>query len=61
MLYDTYELQRSWLAGASTLANMSAGWWSNPTNPFGYSGFGPIMASALEVFAHASVPRSRVA
>jgi poly(3-hydroxybutyrate) depolymerase len=59
MLYDTYELQRSWLAGASTLANMSAGWWSNPTNPFGYSGFGPIMASALEVFAHASAPRGK--
>ncbi|HEY0626609.1 MAG TPA: polyhydroxyalkanoate depolymerase [Allosphingosinicella sp.] len=59
MLYDAYEMQRSLLAGASTLANIGAGWMQNPANPFAYSGMGPIMASALDVFAHASAPRGK--
>ena len=37
MLYDAYEMQRSLLAGASTLANIGAGWLNNPANPFAYS------------------------
>jgi poly(3-hydroxybutyrate) depolymerase len=59
MLYDAYEMQRSLLAGASTLANMGAGWLQNPANPFSYGGMGPIVASALDVFAHASAPRGK--
>ncbi|MGZ8312726.1 MAG: polyhydroxyalkanoate depolymerase [Allosphingosinicella sp.] len=59
MLYDAYEVQRSLLAGASTLANIGAGWMQNPVNPFSYSHMGPIMASALDVFAHASAPRGK--
>lgn len=59
MLYDTYEMQRSWLAGASTLANIGSGWMQNPANPFAYSSMGPIVASALDVFAHASTPRGK--
>ena len=59
MLYDAYEMQRSLLAGASTLANIGAGWMQNPANPFAYSGMGPIVASALDVFAHASAPRGK--
>jgi poly(3-hydroxybutyrate) depolymerase len=59
MLYDAYEMQRSLLAGASTLANLGAGWLQNPANPFSYSGMGPIVASALDVFAHASAPRGK--
>src|SRR4051794_38789909 len=59
MLYDAYEMQRSLLAGASTLANMGAGWMQNPANPFAYSTMGPIVASALDVFAHASAPRGK--
>jgi poly(3-hydroxybutyrate) depolymerase len=59
MLYDAYEMQRSLLAGASTLANMGAGWMQNPANPFAYSSMGPIVASALDVFAHASAPRGK--
>ena len=54
MLYDAYEMQRSLLAGASTLANIGAGWLQNPANPFAYSQAGPIVASALDVFAHAA-------
>jgi poly(3-hydroxybutyrate) depolymerase len=59
MLYDAYEMQRSMLAGVSTLANIGAGWMQNPANPFAYSGMGPIVSSALEVFAHASAPRGK--
>lgn len=61
MLYDAYELQRSMLAGASALANFGAGLLNNPANPFAYFGGGPVMASALEVFAHASAPRGKPA
>jgi len=59
MLYDAYEMQRSLLAGASTLANLGAGWLNNPANPLSYSHMGPIVASALDVFAHASASRGK--
>jgi poly(3-hydroxybutyrate) depolymerase len=59
MLYDAYEMQRSLLAGASTLANIGVGWLQNPVNPFAYSQMGPIVASALDVFAHASASRGK--
>ncbi|WP_448663632.1 polyhydroxyalkanoate depolymerase [Sphingomonas sp. CJ20] len=59
MLYDAYEIQRSLLAGASAFANFSAGLLNNPANPFAYFGGGPVMASALQVFAHASAPRGK--
>ena len=59
MLYDAYEMQRSMLAGASAMANFSAGLLNNPANPFAYFGGGPVLASALEVFAHAAAPRGK--
>src|SRR5438046_8889356 len=59
MLYDAYEVQRSFLAGASKLAGLGAGWLNNPANPWGYSSMGPIVAASLEVFAHASAPRGK--
>lgn len=59
MLYSTYEMQRSWLAGASAIAQSGADFLSNPANPFAYFGGGEIIASALEVFAHASAPRGK--
>jgi poly(3-hydroxybutyrate) depolymerase len=59
MLYDAYEVQRSLLAGASTLANIGAGWMQNPANPLSYMQMGPIVSSALDVFAHASAPRGK--
>ncbi|SEM50279.1 poly(3-hydroxybutyrate) depolymerase [Sphingomonas gellani] len=61
MLYDAYEMQRRWLAGASAIANLSADWLQNPANPLGYLGGGGIMASALQVFAHASATRGKPA
>jgi poly(3-hydroxybutyrate) depolymerase len=59
MLYNAYELQRSMLAGASAMANFGAGLLNNPAYPFAYFGGGPVLGSALEVFAHASAPRGK--
>src|SRR5579872_3754127 len=59
MLYDAYEVQRSFLAGASKLAGLGAGWLNNPANPWGYSSMGPVVAASLEVFAHAAAPRGK--
>ena len=54
MLYHAYELQRSWMNSASALASISAGMLTNPANPMRYTGLGPLAASALDVFAHAT-------
>ncbi|PZU58851.1 MAG: polyhydroxyalkanoate depolymerase [Sphingobium sp.] len=59
MLYQAYEMQRSLLAGASALANAGAELLTNPANPLAYFGGGPVMASALDVFAHAAAPRGK--
>jgi poly(3-hydroxybutyrate) depolymerase len=59
MLYDAYEVQRSFLAGASKLAGLGAGWLNNPANPWGYSSMGPLVAASLEVFAHATAPHGK--
>ncbi|KQN76101.1 polyhydroxyalkanoate depolymerase [Sphingomonas sp. Leaf62] len=61
MLYNAYEWQRSLLAGASAMANFGAGLLQNPSNPFAYFGGGPVLGSALAVFAHASAPRGKPA
>ncbi len=49
-----YELNRSWMNAASSWASIGAEMLGNPALPFGYNGFSPVIASALEVFAHAS-------
>src|SRR5678816_2711729 len=59
MLYDAYDVQRSFLAGASKLAGMSAGWLNNPANPIAYASGSPLIAAALDVFAHAAAPRGK--
>ncbi|MEA2736322.1 MAG: poly(3-hydroxybutyrate) depolymerase [Humisphaera sp.] len=59
MLYDAYEVQRSFLAGASKLAGLGAGWLNNPANPLSYSSMGPVVAASLDVFAHASALRGK--
>lgn len=61
MLYTAYELNRSWMNAASTWASAAAQMLNNPALPFGYTGMGPVMASALEVFAHASAPYGKPA
>jgi poly(3-hydroxybutyrate) depolymerase len=59
LLYDAYELQRSWLSGASLMANLGSEWLQNPANPLSHTGFGPMIASGLDVFAHASQARGK--
>jgi poly(3-hydroxybutyrate) depolymerase len=61
MLYHAFEMQKSWLAGASALATAGAQVMQHPANPLGYFGGSPAFASALEVFAHASAPRGKPA
>lgn len=61
MLYQTYELQRSMLAGASAMANLGADWLHHPANPFSQVTGSAELASALEVFAHAAAPRGKPA
>ncbi|MGK2908989.1 MAG: polyhydroxyalkanoate depolymerase [Sphingobium sp.] len=61
MLYSAYEFQRNLLAGASALANAGAEFLNNPANPLSYFGGGPVLASALDVFAHAAAPRGKPA
>lgn len=59
MLYNAYELQRTMLSGAAAWASIGAEILGNPALPVGYFGFGPIVASALDVFAHAAAPRGK--
>jgi len=61
MLYNAYELQRSVFSGAAAWASITSELLSNPALPFGYTGVGPVLASALDVFAHASAPRGKPA
>lgn len=59
MIYHAYEMQRTFLQGASAWAAVGAEILSNPRNPLGYSGLGPVAASALDVFAHAAASRGK--
>ena len=61
MLYNAYELQRTMLSSAAAWASVGAEVLTNPVLPLGYFGLGPIMASALDVFAHAAMPRGKPA
>lgn len=59
MLYNAYELQRSWLAGAGAAAQQASEWLLSPANPMSYVGTSPVIARALEVFAHATAARGK--
>ena len=59
MLYNAYELQRTMLNGAAAWASVGAEMLTNPALPMGYFGLGPVMASALDVFAHAAMARGK--
>jgi poly(3-hydroxybutyrate) depolymerase len=59
MQYSAYEFHKSLMASASAIADMSSDWLQNPMNPFSYTSFAPVMASGLEVFAHASAARGK--
>jgi poly(3-hydroxybutyrate) depolymerase len=59
LLYHAYEMHRSLLAGASNWAAIGAKMLTNPALPMGYFGMGPMVASALEVFAHIHEDRGK--
>jgi len=59
MLYDAYEVQRSWLAGASQFARNSSTWLNSTANPLSYLGMSGIVAASLDVFAHAAAARGK--
>jgi poly(3-hydroxybutyrate) depolymerase len=59
MLYSSFEMQKNWLTGFGYLAQMQSDWLSNAANPLSYMAGGNVMASALEVFAHAAAPRGK--
>ena len=59
MLYHLHEMQRGWLNGAAAWAGVTAEMLNNPANPLAYMGMGPVVSSALEVFAHANSPRGK--
>jgi len=61
MLYNAYEMQRSMLAGVGAASKLASDWLLSPANPFAYNGVSPVMARALEVFAHAAAPRGKPA
>jgi len=59
LLYNAYEMQRQMLVGASNWAAIGAKMLNNPALPMGYFGMGPVVASALEVFAHVYEQRGK--
>ncbi len=61
MLYETYEIGRGVLAGASALARAGSSWFGSAANPLAYTGLGEVAAASLEVFAHAAAPRGKPA
>ena len=61
MLYKAYELQRAMLTGASVWASVTSELLSSTASPFAWMGLGPVMGSALNVFAHAAAPRGKPA
>ena len=61
MLYQAFDLHRGWLAGISAWANASSQVLRHPANPLSYGGRSSLLASALDVFAHASAPRGKPA
>ncbi len=61
MLYNAYELQRAAFNSASAWASAGAQLLTDPAFQLGLMGFGPVAASALEVFAHAAAPYGKPA
>lgn len=59
MLYTVHEMQKGWLAGASSMAQFQSDWLKSPANPLSYFAPSGMMASALEVFAHSSELRGK--
>lgn len=61
MLYKIYEIQRSLLSASSAMASITSELMTDPRNPMAGLGPNQMVASALEVFAHAAAPRGKPA
>jgi poly(3-hydroxybutyrate) depolymerase len=61
LLYKAYELQRAMMTGASVWASVTSEMLSSPISPIAWLGLGPVVGSALDVFAHAAAPRGKPA
>jgi poly(3-hydroxybutyrate) depolymerase len=61
LLYNAYELQRAWLAGAGAWASVASEIVGHKANPLTWFGLAPPLSSALDVFAHAAAPRGKPA
>ena len=61
LLYNIYEMQRTALSGAVAWASVASELANHPLSPMSYTGMGPVFASAMEVFAHAAMPRGKPA
>ena len=61
MLYKIFEIQRSMLSASSAMASLGADMLSDPKYPFAQFKPYQMMASTLEVFAHAAAPRGKPA
>lgn len=61
VLYKAYEIQRSLMNASSAWASMMADLLNDPRLPFSAYGPNQTMASALDVFAHATAPRGKPA
>ncbi len=59
MLYTAHEMQRAWLASMGVVATSTAQWLLSSSNPMSFVASSPVMARALEVFAHAAAPRGK--
>jgi poly(3-hydroxybutyrate) depolymerase len=59
MLYLGYDMQRSWLAGAGYIAQKQAEWLNAWPKAGAAAGVVPVVASALDVFSHAVMPRGK--
>ncbi|WP_310497294.1 polyhydroxyalkanoate depolymerase [Sandarakinorhabdus sp.] len=61
MLYTAHEMQKAWLSSMGTAAEANSKWLLSPSNPFSFAPTSPVIARALEVFAHAAAPRGKPA
>lgn len=61
MNYSAYEMSRAWLTGLGMAASQTSDWLLAAGNPMGLVPASPVMARALEVFAHAAAPRGKPA
>jgi len=59
MLYTGYEINRTLLASMGRMAQFNSQLLLNAANPWSRHVASPVMARALEVFAHASAPRGK--